>query len=201
MRSLVRAWGNSSDIDALIEPTRKIQAITASKMFAVFQVWYGPYHMFKTDQIFHIFCCFSLSRRPSNANFYHEIAAWRRCRPKRYYHATITMCHRLRVLCGLSPYQNWEVPRSRWCNQSYKFCVDWFNRFGSIGDRISGSPIGSVNGPLAHRLAPPRCRIIHSLRLNIRSPVYAQSSLVRDETSAAWYCVYVKNIPVFYRKG
>jgi hypothetical protein len=43
-----------------------------------------------------------------------------------------------------------------------KFSVEWFNRFGSTGDRISRSRIGSVNGPMAHWLVPPRCHIIHA---------------------------------------
>jgi hypothetical protein len=31
------------------------------------------------------------------------------------------------------------------------------------GDRISGSPIGSVNGTLAHSLVPPCCHIIRAV--------------------------------------
>jgi hypothetical protein len=85
------------------------------------------------------FYCFSLSRRPSKANFYVEIAARRRCTPN--WLPTIPMSDGLRVLqvflCSIIG----KLKGLGDLINPAKFCADRFNRFWSAGGWISRPPI------------------------------------------------------------
>jgi hypothetical protein len=69
-----------------------------SRNFLLFYRCHCPYRMFKTDKVFYInFCCFCLSSRSSNANFYDETRQPCSVQTKLIL-PTIPICDRLRVL-------------------------------------------------------------------------------------------------------
>jgi hypothetical protein len=148
MSSLVRAWGNSWDLDALSEPISRIQATTVPKIFAVLQVSCSSYGSLWLKLIRFLTWIFAVFLQAGGLQTL--IFTMRSQQGGAADRTDITNLTYLWPFTSITGFLHTKIGKFRGLGDAInptKFCVDRLKRFGSTGGRISGNPIVSANGP------------------------------------------------------